>query len=652
MSTTLTPLRPLDIAGTTKLLLRTNEVCGFNFKSKSNKECAGGVGALMYSALGYTKRRKIGNGFWAWKNVQKLGWGVIYTGMLSNSTTDADFKASGIGKWQPGDVCCMITQNHLNWGKKFDKAWSKYFSFETALSAPIEFQGKMGHYVDSDTGVQHDIGHIAIFMNDGHWWSDFRQAHGFGVYGKPLFVVYLRYGNVNKVDTNQFDSSKLWGSEERISVGKVKKKGMGGHFTGKKINKLTKPRKTVAKTEKVTKVVRDLNRTTWDDVIMGDFTVSKVMEEASETDITFGPGLSTDDEEQTSEGFLDSLKPNPDYTTGLTTLSAVATDILQSGNFSPQGMLQLAPGVPVWSTTCPVCHNKVNYLPPGGVCSKDCALKLLEQKLAGAFLPMETEAGEYTKKIKAIADMLEIVANLISTIPDLIEELYELPQLYRNYVLVKVNWVFAYIQYFMNKLLIWKNKLIIKLLSSIKNGVISHFIGGIFTFVNQILLLVQFLLDCLDKGYGAVYKVITEGMPMFRIEPEEMGFFLTPRSFIGSNPGRFFVPIPNMANAAASSTDCVNMDALTKLINFSFPKITEPEYFIEPELFDIRLVFSDQNYKMIFNLLEPLLRVVTFGAELLPEYKQLVPWNPWYMLALLGEVCPTTRDIYGMPMYP
>lgn len=617
-------------------------------------KCATGVSAITSYAFGRKSRSRMGNGFWCWRNYKADGWGVIYTGMLSNSTSDSNFKASGIGKYMPGDICCMITQAHLNWGKAYQPNYANYFTFSNILNTPAGYGGAENKTKDKAIGVRHNYGHIAIYMDDGTWWSDTIQPAGFNCYRGSypnVFVVYLRYGAVN-VQAEEYDWSKLWGTKEYVSVGKVRKEGMGGYFDGISESERIPPAQVVNDVEKLCMVLEDLDKTTETDEDMENFDIEKVGEGLPEFTPSERPSTTPSDEVLSSGGFLDSLKPDIDISTGMTSLNLIATDALTAGNFSPQGTLQFLGGLPAIGSNCPVCGKRLEYMPPGGVCSLGCATKLLTQKALGTFMPTSVETNKYVKKIKAIMDMLNVVANLISSIPDILDNVASLPEVYRNYVIVKMNWLFAYIQYFMNKLLIWKNKLIIWILEKVKNGVICDAVAGMFTFVNIILQLVQELFTLLDTAYGVAYKVIVDAMPMFKIEPEEMGFFLTPRSFAGTAPGKFFVPVPNNVNMSLSALDFVDIDALKKMIKVSFPKIREVEMFMEPELFDIRILFSDQNYKMIFKILEPLLMLITLGAQLLPEYKKLVPWNPWYMLALLTEVCPTTRNVFGMPMYP
>ena len=84
-------------------------------------------------------------------------------------------------------------------------------------------------------------------------------------------------------------------------------------------------------------------------------------------------------------------------------------------------------------------------------------------------------------------DYFNLALNVVTKIPDILASFAKLPQEYKDYATAKLNLVFLEIKKIINKLLIKKNELIIKLLRRIKFGTIDDKLSKLFAVINQVI---------------------------------------------------------------------------------------------------------------------------------------------------------------------
>lgn len=324
---------------------------------------------------------------------------------------------------------------------------------------------------------------------------------------------------------------------------------------------------------------------------------------------------------------------------------------------------------------CPVCGKQVPFMPANGYCSLQCAgrdlLKKLTSCLSGEY---EVETPEIIKKIKNILDYFNLALNVVTKIPDILASFAKLPQEYKDYATAKLNLVFLEIKKIINKLLIKKNELIIKLLRRIKFGTIDDKLSKLFAVINQVIKAVQVAKQALETALQVAYKAISKASGMFYIGPQEYGFFMTLKSnmamcpFYKTDPltyppdqlGKPFWGMGTMNIAfdmsmcqftlnigAKSALQNVDFEKINKVIRKVFRPITTPEYLMDPDLFDVRLALSDQNAPAIQKLIKLLEFTMVLGGDFIPTYERLSLINIWFVIAILTCWGPWTRAIFG-----
>lgn len=594
-----------------------------NYAKSPNKypgNCARGVQTIVSKSFsrGYVGH---GNGFWCWTRYKNDGWGVIYKGWAQNGSDPVGF--------QVGDIVCMLTQNHINWMNKYDSVGSNKFKdtqnlFNASVVGSYAGAGKGAAY----SGVKHCFGHIAIKMASG-WYSDTLQTtHGPNAWccysAKKIAIVILRWGASSVNQLANFNSSSLVKKEAEL-------------VSGAAVN---------AKTSEYDFGLPEVD------------TNAIVMQTNSLVHAaTFTTALGSDPHEMEDEnGVVSTIESlDPKDIVGDVVRPGGSMTIIDMSAQSPvlDTLTFLASGeIPFPKMYCPICGKEMSVLMPTGICSAECAKKKMQDVLVGAFIPNMSLNTKYVAKIKNVMQMINFATNLLLQIPHIVEDLARIPDVYRNFVIQKVNIAFTYLQIFINKMLIWKNELLIRMLEPMANGnVLDKVMNGVFAAISAIKTSIDVMNKGFDVAYAAAYKAITTGMVMFAIQPHGLGYFMTSRSAINF-PGKMFVEIPNAANLELSAFDSVNMDSIRALCKLSFPPIQKAEYFLEPEIFNIRLILSDQNYKAILDLVKPFWELMKMGAEFLPKYEELLPKNPFYVMALLLAIEPINKQTFGFPSMP
>ena len=329
-------------------------------------------------------------------------------------------------------------------------------------------------------------------------------------------------------------------------------------------------------------------------------------------------------------------------------------------------------------STCPVCGKHVDFIPSNGYCSLKCAgldlLKHVQETLTGEYLSVSEETQKKIDMVKNILNYTNLVLNIISKIPDILSSIAKLPPEYREYATAKINIIFVELKKIINILMIKKNEIIISLLRKIKFGCIDDKLKPIFEVINKIIDIANAVRAQMELAIEVAMQAIIKASALFYIGPQEYGFFMTLKSnqafcpFFKTDPtvyppgqlGRPFwgSGVINIAFdmsmcqfsldiGAKSALSNVDFKKINKIIRAVFRPISEIEYLMDPDLFDVRLALSDQNAPMIQSLLEKLSMLIVLGGDFLPSYKNLKLTNIWFIIAILTCWGPWTRAIFG-----
>lgn len=306
--------------------------------------------------------------------------------------------------------------------------------------------------------------------------------------------------------------------------------------------------------------------------------------------------------------------------------------------------------------TCPVCGKRMSFMTPTGYCSVQCFAKDLTNRLLTHMKleqsdPMRRVIGE----ISDVLDKISLAINLIVELPDILRTLMKVPERWRNYLMVNVNIAFLRLRVVINTLMVKKNEKIIELIGKVRNGVMPDFIKPMFEQVNRVIDKVNLLKQALE----AAYTIAMDAMKVygFQISAESYGWMMTPRSTMNSDAGQVFIELPThtmdgVANKLIQSGIMnINFQAIDEIVKKVFPPIQSAEYFMEPELFDVRMLFSDQS-DIVKQVREKLEMLCVLGLDYMPRYKNLSFLNVWFILALMDGWGQHSRLDFGSLLNP
>lgn len=197
--------------------------------------------------------------------------------------------------------------------------------------------------------------------------------------------------------------------------------------------------------------------------------------------------------------------------------------------------------------------------------------------------------------------------------------------------------------------MIVKNNAIIMILKPAKIGVIDDFLQTVFAPINQVLTVVSALRQSLDAAFAVALKAMQ--LPILTLKAGSFAWIATPRSMINL-PGKLYVEVPGPnVMPIASPINALNVEAIAAAVQKMFPPIIPLEYFMEPDMFDVRLLLSDQSdvVKQTIEMLEMFLKL---NAEYLPRYKDLKITNPWFIIACFLGWGPKARQSFGSIINP
>ena len=305
---------------------------------------------------------------------------------------------------------------------------------------------------------------------------------------------------------------------------------------------------------------------------------------------------------------------------------------------------------------CSVCGKHVPYMPVSGFCSLECFITdLTNRVLTHMKRDSANPINQILDKISSILDYLNLVLNVITELPDMLRDLVYLPDTWKNYCLLSINIIFLNLRLIINKLMIKKNEYIIYLLELIKRGVIDDKIKKIFQPIDTIITLVQSLMQALETAFTAALAAIK--IPAIGISPESYAWLFTVRSMMTPDAGKLIIELPTHTMEGISTkiwpTGMINSacEKIDEVVKKTFPPIQSVEYFMDPDLFDVRLALSDQSdlVKKFYETLEPLL---VLGLDYMPRYKRLKLSNIWFVLAVMDGWAKHGRYEFGSIIHP
>lgn len=293
--------------------------------------------------------------------------------------------------------------------------------------------------------------------------------------------------------------------------------------------------------------------------------------------------------------------------------------------------------------TCPVCGKKIKYLYPTGYCSGECFLKDMSKKVASFLLSPDDkykDLEEYINTIAAILDQITLIMNAIMGIPDILTEMIDIPQKYKDYVNAKINEGFCMLQVKINELMIKKNKLITKILRGAQFGVIMEPIAAVFSAIKVVEEGIKVAKDSFEEAYAIVINAL-KGLKVsgMCIPAEGMATTCTPRSYLSPMPytspdaTKIFVNLPGGSGmqdlslvkpfypSAVGTTDVTSINGL---ISAAFPPIQTAEYYMPPEAFAVRYQLS-QDSKVVPSVTQMLQDYMSAGPDYMPKFENMLP---------------------------
>lgn len=344
--------------------------------------------------------------------------------------------------------------------------------------------------------------------------------------------------------------------------------------------------------------------------------------------------------------------------------------------------------------TCPVCGKKLKYLPPGGYCSPACMLKAAKDKSL-AFLRSPNNKYKWFQnliaQLCAILDQTTLMINAIVMIPDIVKELASLPEEYKQYVQNKIAEGFAELQELIQKAMVYKNELLGKILKPINFGVIPKPVAMSIGPVQDIQESLEAVQHAFDIVFSAIKIIIDKLSAIPTLSPglvlpaESFAWALTPRSFLSPMPytnpdtGKIFVVLPGGSGApieamkpmSPSALESINIQAIDSIVQSVFPPLTPLDYYLEPELFEIRYLFSDQS-NLVSQLRQQLEDFLKCGPDYIPNFENLLPVKMmtftingekkdipmpnigylWFLLGLMDAWAPHSQALVGSLLNP
>ena len=342
---------------------------------------------------------------------------------------------------------------------------------------------------------------------------------------------------------------------------------------------------------------------------------------------------------------------------------------------------------------CPVCGKKARFLPLGGYCSPMCMLKAAKDKSL-AFLRSPNDKYKWFQdliaQLCAILDQTTLMINAIVMIPDIVKELASLPEEYKQYVQNKIAEGFAELQELIQKAMVYKNELLGKILKPINFGIIAKPVAAAMGAIQTVQQSLEVSQEAFQLAFDAV-KVVLDSLskiptlpPGLVIPAESFAWALSPRSFISPTPytltggdatkifvvlpGGSGVPLEGIKPLLPSALQSINFQAIDGVIQGMFPPLTPMDYYLPPELFQIRFLFSDQS-DLVSQVRQQLEDLLKGGPDYIPNFENLLPIKSqklpiigevpmpnigylWFLLGLMDAWAPHSQALVGSLIHP
>lgn len=307
---------------------------------------------------------------------------------------------------------------------------------------------------------------------------------------------------------------------------------------------------------------------------------------------------------------------------------------------------------------CPVCGKEMKDTPTRtGVCSRACELAINAQDLSKTIGDLQEKVNDVNGNIQKALNLVNSLMSCIQQLPEILNQILSmgLDDTYLMYFKVYLKVVELWVQLQVNKILIWKNNLIIKMLEKKKHGIdeACSALDSLFSGVNAAVESVQKLAKAFSETHEQLLQTIINSLTMFILQPQGVHFFFTIRSMSkGYNattmvrelkPTEFAPGLMNTKFVPIAEETVVNM------VRNAFPPMTEDDYFLAPSAFQARKALSNYNVDAIKKMIKPLLSLLRTATESLPKYENLKVTNVWWLMFLLLTWGPEGQKHFGFP---
>lgn len=310
---------------------------------------------------------------------------------------------------------------------------------------------------------------------------------------------------------------------------------------------------------------------------------------------------------------------------------------------------------------CPVCGGEMHTPTRTGVCSRKCELAINVQDLSKTIGSLQEKVNNVNGNVQTALNLVNSLMTCINQLPQILSQILSmgLDETYLMYFKVYLKVVELWVQLQINKVLIWKNNLIIKMLEKKKHGIdeACSALDSLFAGVNAAVDAVQQMADAFAQSYETLLSTIINSLTMFILEPQGVHFLFTIRSMSrGANTMTMVRELkPTQFAPGAMDTKFVPIDQQTivQMVRNAFPAMSDNDYMLDPTAFQARKALSNYNVDSIKQMVKPLLDLLRTATESLPKYENLKVTNVWWLAFLLMTWGPEGIVHFGFPSpYP
>lgn len=255
------------------------------------------------------------------------------------------------------------------------------------------------------------------------------------------------------------------------------------------------------------------------------------------------------------------------------------------------------------------------------------------------------DSESFIEKIDKLTNRISSLSEYIDEIPNLMNQILLLPELYIDYFLNKLNIINLSIQKELLKLLKLKNNILINLLTLIGSGSFKETNNyPIFNTIEEIFNNIEIITSTFITAFNSLINTIL-GNPLMALMPESMNFGITPKSL------KFVTQIP-VLNPNNSITNAIMSDKVDSFIEkLNINEIDGDNTFLN-ENFN-KLIKSTNAFKdNVLNGIRALGMTLCYTQEPLPKYENLSLSNLQFCSYILNSWGPTGKTCFGLIGYP